>query len=312
MKKKILVTGGAGYVGSKLISRLLSSNFNVTILDNLLFGGDHLLNYINHENFNFIKCDIRNLNEIKKIKFNDFEFIIHLASIVGYPACRADPETARITNINGTKNILGLLNKDQKIIFASTGSNYGKKSELVNENSKLEPLSLYAETKVINEKQIADHNNFLIYRFATAFGSSPRMRLDLLINDFAYKAVSEGYLVVYEKNHQRSFIHVDDMADSIVFGIKNFVKLKNDIYNVGDDQMNYSKEEICNLLKKKIKNLYVHFAEFDKDADQRNYIVSYKKINNIGFKATINIDKGINDLIKSFQLLNKNKSYKNI
>jgi len=253
MKNKVLITGGAGYVGSKVVSHLLNLNFNVTVVDNLLFGGDHLLNFIDNNNFNFIKCDVRNLDDLKKIKINDHEFVVHLASIVGYPACRSNPEMAKSTNVNGTENILRLLNKDQKIIFSSTGSNYGKKTEIVNEDSKLEPLSLYAETKVINEKQISDHNNFLIYRFATAFGSSPRMRLDLLINDFAYKAVREGYLVVYEKNHQRSFIHVNDMAESIVFGINNFKKLKNDIFNVGDNDMNYSKEEICNLLKKKLK-----------------------------------------------------------
>ncbi len=312
MPKKLLITGGAGYVGSKLIPHLLNLNFNVTVIDNLLFGGDHLLNFMSYKNFNFIKCDIRDLHALKKVKFKDFEFIIHLASIVGYPACRSDPEIAKTTNINGTANLLKLISKDQSIIFASTGSNYGKKTQIVNENSKLEPLSLYAETKVINEKQISKHNNFIIYRFATAFGSSARMRLDLLVNDFAYKSMREGYLVVYEKDHQRSFIHVNDMAEAIMFGINNFKKLKNDIFNVGDDQMNYSKEQICNLLKNKIKNLYVHFAEFDKDIDQRNYIVSYKKLNKLGFKTKINMNDGIDDLIKSFKLLNKNKNYSNI
>lgn len=312
MQKKILITGGAGYIGSRLVPLLLNLNCNVTIADNLLFGGDHLLNFIDNNNFNFVKCDVRNLDDLKKLKINDYEFVVHLASIVGYPACRSNPEMAKSINVDGTKNILKLLNKDQKIFFSSTGSNYGKKTEIVNEESKLEPLSLYAETKVINEKQVSDHDNFLIYRFATAFGSSPRMRLDLLVNDFAYKSIREGYLVVYEKNHQRSFIHVNDIAESIVFGINNFGKLKNDIFNIGDDGMNYSKEEICNLLKEKNKKLYVHFAEFDKDADQRNYIVSYEKINKLGYKTKININDGIDDLIRSFQLLNKNKNYANI
>jgi nucleoside-diphosphate-sugar epimerase len=312
MQKKILITGGAGYIGSRVVPLLLKLNLSVTIADNLLFGGDHLLNFIDNKNFNFIKCDVRNLDNLKKIKINDYEFIVHLASIVGYPACRLNPEMAKSTNVDGTKNILKLLNKDQKIFFSSTGSNYGKKTEIVNEESKLEPLSLYAETKVINEKQISEHNNFLIYRFATAFGSSPRMRLDLLVNDFAYKAIREGYLVVYEKNHQRSFIHVNDIAESIVFGINNFERLKNDIFNIGDDKMNYSKEEICNLLKEKIKKLHVHFAEFDKDIDQRNYIVSYDKIKKLGYKTKIDINNGLDDLIRSFQLLNKNKNYTNI
>ena len=176
----------------------------------------------------------------------------------------------------------------------------------------LNPLSLYAETKVMNENTIQKRNNFIIYRFATAFGSSPRMRLDLLVNDFSYKAIKEGYLVVYEKYHQRSFIHVEDIALSILFGIKNFDKMKNDIYNVGDDNMNYSKEAICDILKSKIKNLYVHYAEFDKDVDQRNYIVSYKKIQSKGFRTKININDGIDELIKSFELLNRQQKYSNI
>jgi nucleoside-diphosphate-sugar epimerase len=309
---KILITGGAGYVGSKTTSELLKKKFNVTIVDNLTFGGDHLLHFTGNKNFHFINCDIRNLNQLKKIDFKKFDFIIHLASIVGYPACRHNPELAKSTNIDGTKNILKLLGKDQKIIFASTGSNYGKKTEIVDEKSSLKPLSLYAETKVLNEKYVSNHSNFIIYRFATAFGSSPRMRLDLLINDFAFKAVSERYLVVYEKKHQRSFIHVDDMAQSFLFAIINYKKMKNDIYNVGDDKMNFSKEEICKLLQKKIDKLYIHYAEFDKDVDQRNYIVSYKKLNKKGFTTKINISNGIDELIESFKLLNKNKNYTNI
>ena len=309
---KILIIGGAGYVGSKTIALFLKKKFDITIIDNFMFGGDHLLNFSSDKNFNYIKCDIRDDSKLKEININRFDYVLHLASIVGYPACRSNPELAKSTNITGTKNILKLLDKDQKIIFASTGSNYGKKTEIVSEKSKLEPLSLYAETKVINEKQISNHNNFVIYRFATAFGSSPRMRLDLLINDFVFKALKENYLVVYEKNFQRSFIHVNDMAESFLFAIKNFNKLKNQIYNVGDDAMNFSKEEICTILKKKIKNLYCHFAEFSNDADQRNYIVSYKKINDKGFYTKININDGIDELIKSFNLLSKNKNYTNI
>lgn len=308
----ILIIGGAGYIGSKLIRHLLDNKYKVTVFDRLLFGADHLLHYSNDKNFIFIKGDIRKIDDLEKLDISKYDYVVHLASIVGYPACRSNPILASQTNIDGTKNILKVIGQDQPIIYASTGSNYGHKEEVVDENSTLNPLSLYAETKVVNENTIKKRNNFLIYRFATAFGSAPRMRLDLLINDFSYKAIKEGYLVVYEKYHQRSFIHVEDIALSILFGIKNFDKMKNDIYNVGDDNMNYSKEEVCNILKSKIKNLYVHYAEFDKDVDQRNYIVSYKKIQNKGFKTSIDINDGIEELIKSFDLLNRQQKYSNI
>jgi nucleoside-diphosphate-sugar epimerase len=309
---KILILGGAGYIGTQLTRLLLKNNFSVTVFDNLLFGGDHFLFFNNQNNFRFIKGDIRDNNALGRLNITEYNLIIHLASIVGYPACRSNPELAITTNIDGTKNILKLINPNQKIIFASTGSNYGKQSKIVDENSELNPLSLYAETKVINEKLIKNHDNHIIYRFATAFGSSPRMRLDLLINDFAFKAFHEGYLVVYEKNNQRSFIHINDIANSILFAINNFDKMKNDIFNVGDTSMNYSKEEICMMIKKKIPKLYLHFAEFDKDLDQRNYIVSYQKINDIGFRTTINLNDGLDELLKSFIFLNNKKKYSNI
>ena len=308
----ILIIGGAGYIGSKLVKHLLENKYKVTVFDRLLFGADHLLHYSNDKNFIFIKGDIRKLEDLEKLNISQYDYVVHLASIVGYPACRSNPELAKQTNIDGTKNILKVIGPDKPLIYASTGSNYGHKEEIVDENSTLNPLSLYAETKVMNENTIQKRNNYIIYRFATAFGSSPRMRLDLLVNDFSYKAIKEGYLVVYEKYHQRSFIHVEDIALSILFGIKNFDNMKNDVYNVGDDNMNYSKEEICNILKNKIKNLYVHYAEFDKDADQRNYIVSYKKIQNKGFKTRIDINDGIDELIKSFELLNRQQKYANI
>jgi nucleoside-diphosphate-sugar epimerase len=309
---RILITGGAGYIGTKLTSLLIKNNYDVTIFDNLIFGGDFLLQFVSKKNFHFIKGDIRKIEDIKNANISEFDVIIHLASIVGYPACRANPVLAKETNINGTKNILKLKNKKQLLIFASTGSNYGKKKEIVNENSKLDPLSLYAESKVINENMIKKKENFIIYRFATAFGSSPRMRLDLLVNDFLFKALTEGYLVVYEKKHQRSFIHVDDIARSILFAIKNSKKMKNEIFNVGDESMNFSKEEICEKIKNKIKKLYIHYAEVDKDVDQRNYIVSYEKIKKIGFKTKVSIDEGLNELLKSIPLLKKNKNYTNI
>ena len=309
---KILIFGGAGYIGTKLTSLLLKSDFSVTVFDRLLFGGDHLLFFNESDNFKFIKGDIRDEKELAKVNIPEYDLVIHLASIVGYPACRANPKLATTTNIDGTKNILKLLKNDQKIIFASTGSNYGTQTEIVDENSKLNPLSLYAETKVINEQLIRSRDNHIVYRFATAFGSSPRMRLDLLINDFAFKALHEGYLVVYEKKHQRSFIHINDIASSILFAVNNFDKMKNDVFNIGDESLNYSKEEICLIIKQKLPKVYIHFAEFDKDVDQRNYIVSYKKINDAGFRTSMDLNTGLDELFKSFVFLHNKKKYSNI
>lgn len=309
---KILIFGGAGYIGTKLTRLLLKNNFSVTVFDSLLFGADHFLFFNNSDNLKFIKGDIRDEKALASINVPEYDLVIHLASIVGYPACRSNPELATTTNINGTKNILKILKNDQKIIFASTGSNYGMQSEIVNEDSELNPLSLYAETKVVSEKLIRSRDNHIVYRFATAFGSSPRMRLDLLINDFAFKALHEGYLVVYEKKHQRSFIHIDDIASSILFAVNNFDKMKNDVFNVGDTSMNYSKEEICAIIKQKLPKVYIHFADFDKDMDQRNYIVSYKKINDAGFRTSVDLNAGLDELFKCFAFLNNTKKYSNI
>lgn len=310
MDKNILITGGAGYVGTSLIPRLLEEGYRVRVFDNLMYGGEQLLLFFGNKNFEFLKGDITNLGEVK-LAVKDQDVIIHLAAIVGFPACRRNPKLAEEVNVEGTKNIIAASSISQPIIFSSTGSNYGSVEDICTEETPLNPLSLYGQTKTMAEKILMERGNYIIYRFATAFGVSPRMRLDLLINDFSYKACTEGYLVVYEKKFKRTFIHVKDMASSFIFGIKNKDKLINNIFNIGSEKLNYSKEDICEILKKKVK-LYVHYAEVGEDEDKRNYEVSYKKINQFGYATSVSVDEGIEELLKSFAVIENKKKYSNI
>jgi nucleoside-diphosphate-sugar epimerase len=306
---KVLITGGAGYVGSVLTELLLKKNYQVTIFDNLMYGGDHLVTFVSNKNFQLIKGDVRSFSELASVIKNK-DIIVHLAAIVGYPACSRNPKLAKEININGTNNVLKNISKNQHIFYASTGSNYGSLDKFCTEDSKLNPLTVYAKTKTKAEDMVLQRGGSIAFRFATAFGVSPRMRLDLLVNDFIYKMISQGYLVVYEKNFMRTFIHIRDIARSFLFGIENFKKMKDQVYNVGSDQLNYSKEDVCRLIQKKIPG-YVYFSEIGEDKDKRNYVVSYKKIANTGFKLQYTLNEGIDELIKALPLLSVNVKFSN-
>lgn len=307
---KVLITGGAGYVGTTLIPQLLAENFKVKVFDSLLFGGDYILPFFRNPNFSFIKGDVRDAEALEK-ECKDADIVIHLAAIVGYPACRKDPELAESVNVTGTRNVIKATSKDQLIIYGSTGSNYGAVEDICTEDSPLNPLSLYGQTKTLAEKMLMEERNSIAWRFATAFGVSPRMRLDLLVNDFTNKAVKEGYLVVYEKHFMRTFIHVHDMGRAFVFGIKNRDKMVNNVFNVGSVKMNYSKQDICELIKQQT-NAYVHYADVGEDADKRNYVVSYEKINSIGYDTTIKVEEGISELVKSLEAIEFMNPYSNV
>jgi len=307
----ILVTGGAGYVGTALIPQLLNEGHNVHVLDSLIHGGDKLLPFMRDKKFSFQKGDVRNLEDVKDAARGK-DAVIHLAALVGYPVCRKHPKEAEEVNTGGTKNVLEATSKDQLIIFASTGSNYGEVEGICTEETPLNPLSVYGETKTKAEELLqAQKERVITFRFATAFGLSPRLRLDLLINDFAYKAWAERYLVVYEKHFKRTFVHVHDMGRVFVFALGNQDKMRGEVFNVGSDSMNYNKEEICEILKKKMDGLYVHYADVGEDMDKRNYEVSYKKINAIGYDTTIDVEEGIDELIKSFDVLKTESTYSN-
>ena len=308
---KILITGGTGYIGSVLIPMLMDQKFKVTVYDSLLYGGTSLLPYVSNPRFSFIKGDIRDKSALTPVaKENDL--IIHLAAIVGLSACNRDPRLAHSTNVEGTKNIIDLLSPSQILIFASTVSNYGAAlGNSCKEDTPLNPLSLYAKTKTEAEKIVLDNShNSLCLRFATAFGVSPRMRLDLLINDFVYQAYVNKFLILFEKTYKRTFVHVHDICLSILFAIENFNKMKHQVFNIGDNENNFSKEDIALKIKERI-DYYLHFADIGEDEDKRNYCVSYEKINAFGFKATKTVDEGIDELIKACQLFEYKHPYKN-
>ncbi len=299
---KILVTGCAGYVGSILLDQLLKEGYSVRGLDYLRFGGQGLLNFFGNRNFEFIKGDIRNKETVKKAS-DGVDAIIHLAAIVGFPACRKEPELSREVNVGGTQNVAEAASGKTPIFFASTGSAYGKIIEaLCTEKTPLNPLSNYGRQKVEAEEIVKKNGEFVIFRFATAFGVSPRMRLDILPNDFVYRAVHEKNLVVYEKNFMRTFIHVRDMARSFLFALKNYDRMRGEIYNVGSNDMNYNKEDICLLIKNKV-DYYLHFADVGHDFDQRDYQVSYDKIHNLDFKPAVSMEDGIDELIRAVETI---------
>ena len=310
VKKRILVTGGAGYIGTSLIPRLLEEGHEVTVFDNLMYGGNQLLPFFRNVNFNFVKGDITIKNQLKDV-VKDKDIIIHLAAIVGFPACQNNPELATSVNVGGTKNLIDVLKPEQIVLYGSTGSNYGKVTDICTEETPLNPLSLYGETKTEAERMLMKRGNVIAYRFATAFGVSTRLRLDLLVNDFANKCLRDGYLVVYEKNFMRTFIHVSDIAESFIFAIKNLDKMIDNVYNIGDDSMNYSKEEVCNMISSKT-NAFIHFEEIGEDADKRNYVVSYDKINKLGFNTKITMEEGVDEIIKALKVVDFTNPYVNI
>ncbi|MDO8571821.1 MAG: NAD(P)-dependent oxidoreductase [bacterium] len=295
---KILVTGGAGYIGTSLVPILLQRGYEVTILDTLMYGGTVLMPLFRCKDFHFIRGDIRDYNTVSDA-CQDKDIIIHLAAIVGFPACREDSELAHSTNVIGTRNIAKATQKGQYVLYSSTGSNYGALlNDICTEETPLNPLSVYGKTKTEAEKIIMEETNCVAYRFATGFGVSPRLRLDLLINEFCYQAVKQKYLVVYESNHMRTFIHVNDMARAFLFAIDHISMMSGHVFNVGSEELNFSKRQIVELIAKET-GAYVHYADIGEDSDKRNYVVSYKKLNDTGFQIENTIESGIKELIRA-------------
>ncbi len=311
--KNILITGGAGYVGTTLIPMLLDRNYNITVVDNLIFNnGDRLIPFMAHKNFNFIKSDIRDLTLMKQV-VKGKDIVIHLAAYVGFPICRLKGERESYdVNTNATKSLVEMLSEDQYLLFGSTGSNYGEVVGLCTEETPLNPLSIYGRTKTEAEQIVMSRKNSTAFRFATAFGISPRMRLDLLVNDLTHKAMTEGYAVIYESHFLRTFIHVRDLARSFVFAIDNHEKMKSNVYNVGSNKMNHTKRQVCEIINKAIPECYFHHANIKEDVDKRNYKVSYDKINNLGFEVETNLETGVNEIKKSVCLLENSLRYRNV
>jgi len=262
------------------------------------------------KNFDFVKGDIRDSKAVSE-GLKDVDLIIHLAAIVGAPACHKDGRLAEEVNYQGTVNIDKCRSSSQGIVSASTGSNYGKVDGVCTEDSPLNPLSAYGITKTKAEQHLLDAGNFVAYRFATAFGVSPRMRMDLFVNDMVYQALKNQAIIMYQRHFRRTFIHVRDMARSFVFAIKNYDRLVNNVFNVGHESMNYTKEDIALKIKEKI-DFYLNFADVGEDPDQRDYEVSYQKIREKGFETIYTVENGIEELIKAYQVISLRNPFSNV
>ena len=305
--KNILITGGAGYIGSKLVTKLINLKYRVTVVDILKFSGKSLNHLFNKKNFKFIKGDVRNKKLMKKlIKKN--EFIIPLAALVGAPLCEKKKKEAVSVNLESIKYLMKTIYKKNKIIYLTTNSGYGvgEKNKYCDENSPLNPISLYGRTKVQAEKIIMQSKNAIGFRLATVFGHSYRMRTDLLVNNFVYKAIKDKKLTIYEPHFRRNYIHVNDVVDGIIYSIENFNRLKSNVYNLGLSSANLTKYMLAQKIKKKLKFLKIKIVKNRKDPDQRDYYVSNKKIEKKGFKAKIKIENGIEELINVFNSTKEN------
>jgi nucleoside-diphosphate-sugar epimerase len=308
---KVLVTGGAGYVGMMLVPLLMENGYEVRVLDNLTYTGTGLLPLFRKPGFEFVNGDVRDLRTVQDA-VKGCDIVVHLAAIVGFPACRRYPQLAEEVNVGGAKNIAAALGADRLVLFGSTGSNYGAVTDQVcTEETPLNPVSLYAQTKATAERHLLENCKTVAYRFATGFGLSPRMRLDLLVNDFVFTALKSRYLVVYEKHFMRSFIHVYDMARAFLFAVDNNRRMIGEIYNVGAETMNYSKEQMCELIRTKV-DYYIHYAEVGEDPDKRHYVVSYKKISDLGYRTSISLGEGIDELVRGMEALDVRSPYSNV
>jgi nucleoside-diphosphate-sugar epimerase len=312
MQYNILVTGGAGYLGSTMVPDLLSAGHKVTVLDNFMFKQASLNHCCHHLNFNIIKGDIRQ-KDTMSAAMKDADVIIPLAALVGAPLCSLDPIGAKTINHDAIQLMLKLLSKDQIVLMPTTNSAYGTgdKDNYCNEESALRPISQYAIEKVEIEKELMQHHNAVSFRLATVFGMSPRMRIDLLVNDFTYRAVNDRFVVLFESHFKRNYVHVRDVSRVFQHAIINHDLMKGEIYNVGLSDANVSKKELCEHIQKQIPGFIFIDEQIGKDPDQRNYIVSNEKIESTGFKTEFSLERGINELIKGYTMI-KNSRYGNV
>jgi nucleoside-diphosphate-sugar epimerase len=304
----ILVTGGAGYIGSMLAQDLLNLGHNVTVLDNFMYQQSSLGQLCYHPNFRIYRGDVRVEADLLPI-LKQADIIIPLAAYVGAPLCDRDPIGASTTNKDAIFMMMKYLSQEQIVLMPTTNSAYGT-GDYCDENSPLNPISRYAKDKVEVEKILMEHPNATSFRLATVFGMSPRMRIDLLVNDMTYRAVNDGFVVLFESHFKRNYIHVLDVCQAFTMALEN-KNMRGQIYNIGLSSANVSKRELCDTIKKYVPRFEIVEAEIGKDKDQRNYMVSNEKIEKEGFKPNFDLDMGIQELLKGYAML-KNTKYGNV
>jgi nucleoside-diphosphate-sugar epimerase len=309
---RILITGGAGYIGSILTPALLQAGHRITVIDNFMYNQTSLLDCCFNHNLTIIRGDARDRDLLAR-ELVAAEAIFPLACLTGAPLCNKDPIGAQTINLDAIKLILELRNREQIVIFPTTNSGYGVGQEEIycTEATPLNPISLYGRLKVEAEKLLLDAGNCLTLRLATVFGISPRMRLDLLVNDFTYRAVTDRFIVLFEANFKRNYIHVRDVAKAFSHCLNNFAELKDEPYNVGLSDANLSKRELCEEIKKFVPDFVIIESDISEDPDKRNYIVSNEKIEATGFKTDFSIQAGIAELVKGYQIIRRN-TYANV
>ena len=304
--QRVLVTGAAGYIGSILCEHLLDAGYHVTALDTLAFGGGSLFHLCANPRFDFQLGDARDDRVLREL-VPRADVLIPLAAVVGAPACDRDPLVARTLNLEAVRRLLALRSAQQLVVYPTTNSGYGTSTGAVfcTEETPLEPISLYGETKVQAEQAVLDSGNAITLRLATVFGMSPRMRLDLLVNHFVYAAVTDGYLVIFEKDFKRNYVHIRDVADCFLHCIAHAEAMTGRPYNLGLDSANLSKEELALKVKEQVPRFYIHFSEVGSDPDKRNYIVSNERLRQAGFEARRSLEEGIRELLKGYRMLGR-------
>lgn len=312
MRYSVLVTGGAGYLGSILVPELLKLGHSVTVLDNFMFQQNSLLECCTYENFDVVRGDARD-EDILKTLLQKVDYVIPLAALVGAPLCSRDKIGTITTIRDAVASIAKLSSKEQRIIIPTTNSGYGigQKGVYCTEETPLKPISLYGKAKVEAEKIVLDRGNSISFRLATVFGMSPRMRLDLLVNDFTYRAVKDRFVVIFEGHFKRNYVHIRDVARAFIHAVDNFDTMKNEPYNVGLSDANLSKLELCVKIKEHVHDFVYLESPVGEDPDKRDYIVSNEKIEKTGFKPIFSLEMGIKELIKGYKIIT-NSRYSNI
>ena len=295
--ERVLVTGGAGYLGSTLVPMLLQQGYIVVVYDKFLWGVGSLLAHAGNPHLKVIRGDILDKKHLAN-QMSDCDIIIHLAAIVGYPACESFKELAEAVNLQGTQNVVDNLLPGQQLIYASTGSCYGAvENGLCSEKTPINPLTLYGRTKAEGEKLVLEAGGVAL-RLATVFGISPRLRLDLLVNDLTYKALTVKHFDLYQGGFHRTFLHVKDAAYAFLFAVENFEKMEGEAFNVGDETMNFSKSDVAQFIQEAVPECRITESCNGEDKDKRDYQVSYKKIKSLGYSSTITVQEGIQELLK--------------